>query len=388
MLPLAYHVRHLLVRRTTTAATLLGVAAAALVLASSRMATDGLAAAMGSAGRDDVAVLLVKGSESELTSQLEAPAAVRAAALATGAAGVPLESASHETVVTVTVARREGGALSNLVLRGVDATALSLRPGWRMVAGRAADPGADELMIGRAVAGRFEGLGVGDRFEIVPGRAATVTGVFAAGGSATESEIWGPRELVAAATGRKGITSSVHVLLPASSRLAAVRAAVAGYRELDLEATSERELFERQGLRVSMLVQGLGGLVGLLLALAATLGAAVTLHAQVASRRREIAVLRALGWTRSAVLLSFLAEGLLLAGAGGALGAAGALLLDGSGTSLVNVASYTEVRVTLLATPAALLTALALAVGVGLAGALVPAVRAALVKPSSGMRRD
>ena len=388
MLPVAYHVRHLLVRRTTTAATLLGVAAAALVLASSRMATDGLAAAMGSAGRDDVAVILVSGSESELTSQLEAPAAARAAALATAAAGVSLESASHETVVTVTVARRDGGELSNLVLRGLDAPALALRPGWRVVSGRPADPAADELMIGQAVAGRFEGLGVGDRFEIVPGRAATVTGVFTAGGSATESEIWGPRELVAAATGRNGIASSVHVPLPSPSRLAAVRAALATYRELDLEATSERELFERQGLRVSMLVQGLGGLVGLLLALAATLGAAVTLHAQVASRRREIAVLRALGWTRGSVLVSFLAEGLLLSVAGGALGALAALLLDGRSTSLVNVASYTEVRVTLLATPAALLTALALATTVGLAGALVPALRAALIRPSSGLRRD
>jgi putative ABC transport system permease protein len=383
VLPVAYHLNHLWVRRTTTLATVAGVALAALALASSRMAIAGLQAAMGNAGRADVAVVMVTGSDAELTSQLDAPTATRAASLAAGAVGV--SEASVEVVVTMTV-ERPGGGVSNLVLRGVDEGAVALRRDLRVIAGRPASLAADEMMVGRGVAGRFVGLDLGQEMQLA-GRPVKVVGVFTVGGGAAESEVWMGRPLVATVSGRTGIATSIRVPLARPGDLIKVQAALAGYPELALEAVSERTLFDRQGRRVAELVQGLGVLIGGLLALAATLGAAVTLHAQVAHRRREIAVLRALGWTRPAVLGSFLVEGLLLAVAGGVVAAAGAALLDGASTSLVNVTSFTEVRVTLHADAAAVVTALALAVGVGLAGAMVPALRAAAVPPGPGMRR-
>jgi putative ABC transport system permease protein len=281
---------------------------------------------------------------------------------------------------------RNGGGASNLVLRGMDADAVALRRGLRMVAGRPAAFGADELMVGRGVAGRFVGLDVGQTIEL-SGRRVAVVGTFSLGGGAAESEAWAGRELVEAVSGRSGIANSIRVELVRPGALVAVQAALDGYPELGLEAVTEHTLFDRQGRRVALLVRGLGALVGGLLALAATLGAAVTLHAQVAHRRREIAVLRALGWTRLSVLGSFLAEGLLLAVAGGVLGAAGAACFNGASTSLVNVATFTELRVTLRADAATLGAGLALAVGVGLLGAMVPAVRAAAVPPGPGMRR-
>jgi ABC-type lipoprotein release transport system permease subunit len=307
------------------------------------------------------------------------------AARARGLAAPHARATSDEIVVTM-IASRPGGGASTLVLRGVDEGFADVRPGLEVVEGRPLRPGVDEVMVGRAAAGRFAGLAAGQELQLGR-RRVPVVGVFAAGGSAAESEVWGSRALVAELSGRQGTSSALRVWLRSPAGLGALTASLAGYPELALEVSSERSLAGRQGRRVAVLVAGLGGFIGGLLALAAALGAAVTLHAQVAGRRREIAVLRALGFSRRAVLASFLGEGLLLAAAGGLLGLLAALALHGAGTSLVNLSSYTEVRVTLLATPATLLLAFALAAGLGLAGALVPALRAAAVPPGLGTRR-
>ncbi len=379
MIPFAYNLRSLAVRRATTIATALGIALVVFVFACTLMLLAGLRRTLSSAGHAEVMVILRDGSEAELTSQFERELADRVSASS------EVQLAVSEVVVTMSMERLQGGGISNLVLRGITTGSAALRPELRIIAGRDARPGTDEAIIGRAIRARFRSADLGGRLDLGPQRSVQVVGIFESSGSALESEVWADRDIVSRAVGREGLISSVRVRMdPKQADLFITR--VANERTLGLAAEREVDYFDRQNDRMSGFILGIGLMLSLCFALGGMIGAAITMHASIARRQREIGTLRALGFSRTNVLIAFLLEALLLALGGGLVGVAAALAMSRIEFSLVNVANWSEIVFAFRPTVGVLAVALGFAALMGLLGGLGPALRAARVPPVRAMR--
>jgi putative ABC transport system permease protein len=387
MIPIRYNVRSLAVRKATTLATALGIALVVFVLASSLMLSAGIRKTLGSSGRADNAIVLRMGSDAELGSVVEessVPLILAAPGVKTDGQGKPL--GTTEVVVVAAMPKLGADGVTNVTIRGVPDSASRFRPEVQVVAGRPPRPGADEVMIGSRIRGRIEGLDLGQTFELKKNRPVTVVGVFNAGGSSYESEVWADSELVRQAYHREGIYSSVRVQLESPTKFDAFRAGVENDKRLGLEAVRETTFYEKQSEGVAKFVGILGTIVAIFFAAGAMIGAMITMYGAVASRQREIGTLRALGFSRSSVLSSFLFEAVLLAVVGGAVGTAASMLMGFVHFSMVNFASWSEMVFSFDPTPRVLTTALVFACGMGLLGGLLPAVRAARTSPLQAIR--
>jgi putative ABC transport system permease protein len=387
MIPIRYNVRSLAVRKATTLATALGIALVVFVLASSLMLSAGIRKTLGSSGKADNAIVLRMGSDAELGSVVDessVPLILAAPGVKMDEQGKPL--GTSEVVVVAAMPKLGADGVTNVTIRGVPDNSARFRPEVQIVAGRAPKPGADEVMIGGRIRGRIEGLDLGQTFELKKNRPVTVVGVFEAGGSSYESEVWGDSELVRQAYHREGIYSSVRVELESPTKFDAFRAGVENDKRLGLQAVRETTFYEKQSEGVATFVGVLGTIVSIFFAAGAMIGAMITMYGAVASRQREIGTLRALGFSRSSVLSSFLFEAVLLAVVGGAVGAAASMLMGFVHFSMVNMASWSEMVFSFDPTPRVLTTALVFACGMGLFGGLLPAVRAARTSPLKAIR--
>jgi putative ABC transport system permease protein len=387
MIPIRYNVRSLAVRKATTLATALGIALVVFVLASSLMLSAGIRKTLGSSGKADNAIVLRMGSDAELGSVVEessVPLILAAPGVKMDEQGKPL--GTSEVVVVAAMPKLGADGVTNVTIRGVPDNSARFRPEVQIVAGRAPKPGADEVMIGGRIRGRIEGLDLGQTFELKKNRPVTVVGVFEAGGSSYESEVWGDSELIRQAYHREGIYSSVRVVLESPTKFDAFRAGVENDKRLGLQAVRETTFYEKQSEGVASFVGILGTIVSIFFAAGAMIGAMITMYGAVASRQREIGTLRALGFSRSSVLSSFLFEAVLLAVVGGAVGAAASLLMGFVHFSMVNMSSWSEMVFSFDPTPRVLTTALVFACGMGLFGGLLPAVRAARTSPLKAIR--
>src|SRR5882672_9088551 len=387
MIPFRYNVRSLAVRKATTIATAFGIALVVFVLASSLMLSAGIRKTLGSSGKADNAIVLRTGSDAELGSTVEeaaVPLILAAPGVKMDAEGKPLGTA--EVVVVAAMPKIGADGVTNVTIRGVTASGARFRPEVHVVAGRLPKDGADEVMIGSGIRGRIEGLDLGQTFELKKNRPVTVVGIFDAGGSSYESEGWGDTDLVRQAFHRDGIYSSVRVQLESPTKFDAFRAGVENDKRLGLEAIRETAFYEKQSEGTAMFVGVLGTSVSVFFAAGAMIGAMITMYGAVASRQREIGTLRALGFSRSSVLTSFLFEAVLLSIVGGALGAAASTLMGFVHFSMVNQASWSEIVFSFDPTPRVLTTALIFAGGMGLFGGLLPAVRAARTSPLKAIR--
>jgi putative ABC transport system permease protein len=256
----------------------------------------------------------------------------------------------------------------------------------KIVEGRAMTPGADEAVVGKAIAGRFEHLSVGDTIEPKKNRPLKIVGVFADGGSALESEVWADLDTVRSSFGREGMVSSVRVRLESAAAFEAFEAAVESDKQLGLEAMTEDQWNAKQSQFLSVFVSALGFVISFFFGLGAVIGAMITMYASVANRQREIGTLRAIGFPRWQILLSFLLESLAIALVGGGVGCAMALGMGAVKFSMLNFATFSEMVFTFQPTPAVFVTALVFTVGMGLIGGLLPAIRAARMSPVEAMR--
>jgi putative ABC transport system permease protein len=375
------------VRKATTLATALGIALVVFVLASSLMLSAGIRKTLGSSGRADNAIVLRMGSDAELGSVVEessVPLILAAPGVKSDETGKPL--GTSEIVVVAAMPKLGADGVTNVTIRGVPDTGARFRPEVQIVAGRPPKPGADEVTIGSRIRGRIEGLDLGQTFELKKNRPVTVVGVFEAGGSSYESEVWADSELVRQAYHREGIYSSVRVQLESPTKFDAFRAGVENDKRLGLQAVRETTFYEKQSEGVAKFVGILGTIVSVFFAAGAMIGAMITMYGAVASRQREIGTLRALGFSRSSVLSSFLFEAVLLAVVGGAAGAAASMSMAFVHFSMVNMASWSEMVFSFDPTARVLTTALVFACGMGLLGGLLPAVRAARTSPLQAIR--
>lgn len=388
MIPISYNVRSLFVRKATTIATALGIGLVVFVLSASLMLGAGIQKTLVSGGRPDYALVLRKGSDTELASSIE----VRTVSLVLAAAGVKKTNegapvGAGELVVVITMAKRgTEGQVSNVQVRGISDNVLTLRPNVKIVEGRAPTPGTDEVMVGRGIAGRFEGVELGKSFELKKNRPVKVVGIFDAGGSSFESEIWADIDTVRSSFGREGLVSSVTVRLDSPSRYEAFKAIMETDKQLGLEAFREKDYYEKQSQGTSIFVWALGIVITIFFSIGAMIGATITMNAAVAQRQREIGTLRALGFSRTSILFSFLLEAVVLASIGGICGLFSAFLLSFAEVSMMNFATFQEVTFGFDPNPLLLAIAFAFGAAMGILGGFFPALRAARVSPVDAMR--
>jgi putative ABC transport system permease protein len=387
LVPIRYNLRSLIVRRATTVATAVGIALVVWVLASAFMLAEGVRRAMGSAGRPDVAIVIRKGSDAELGSTVESPqiGLIKAAPGVKRDGGQPIGSGE---VVVVAAMEKIGtnGGVSNMCIRGISDDGARLRTNVKIIEGRQPTPGSTEGMVGKRIHRRFKGVALGEKFEIKKNRSVTVVGVFEDGGSSHESEVWIDRDVVAAAFGRGSAVSSVRVQLESPAMFDGFKVAVEQDKRLGLQALRETEYYEKLSEKTGDFLSMLGGLIAFCFGIGAMIGASITMYGSIANRQREIGVLRALGFSRIGILVSFLIESALLAFGGGLLGALAAMGMGAVKVSLLNQSTWSETVFSFQPTPMIVGISLAAAVVMGLIGGFLPAVRAARVSPLAALR--
>jgi putative ABC transport system permease protein len=335
-------------------------------------------------GSTDNAVLTQRGSTGELTSGISrdhASSVIVNSRVRRDGDGRPL--ASPEVFVVAALPRREGG-VANVSLRGVTPMAFEVRSGVRIVAGRVFHRGLNELIIGRRAAARYAGVDVGSTVRLQR-REWVVTGVFEANGGGFESEIWGDLDVIAAAFNRRGGFQSVTLRLSEPADVETFNQELQKNPRLQVQLIQERKYYDDQSAQVSMPLLGLAAFVAIVMGIGAIFGAMNTMYAIVAARTREIGTLRALGFSRFSVLVSFVTESTLLAFAGGVLGCLVSVPANGM-TSAVGGANFAEVSFAFRITPQTLVIGLVLALLMGLAGGLLPAWRASRVPITAALR--
>ncbi|MBH9578647.1 ABC transporter permease [Inhella proteolytica] len=384
-LPLSYIARNLWVRRVTTLLTAAGLGLVVYVFATVLMMSEGIKATLVATGTADNLLALRKGAGAEINSGVSREQATVLASLpgvATGADGQPL--LSQEPVVLNNLPKRGSGKPSNVTVRGTSAVGLQLRPQVRITEGRMFRPGSSELIVGQAAARGFEGAGLGETLRFA-GREWRVVGVFDAGRSGFDSEIWGDSEQMLQAFRRLNASSVVLRLQDPSAAEAFIARAAADPR-LTLDLQPERQFYESQSRGLATFINVLGLTLSVIFSIGAIVGAMITMFAAVASRTAEIATLRALGFRRPAVLWAFLLEALLLSAVGGLLGLAGASAMQGVNLSTTNFQTFAEVAFRFVLTPGIVLQTLLFALAMGLVGGFLPAWRAARLGIVDGLR--
>jgi putative ABC transport system permease protein len=387
MIPLQYNVRSLAVRKATTLASASGIALVVFVLASTLMLNAGIKKTMATSGNPDNAIVLRMGSDAELGSVIEdssVPLILAAPGVKADERGQPMGVA--EIVVVGAMEKLGETGFTNVTIRGVSDNVMAFRPEAHLVAGRAPRAGTDEAIVGARIRGRIRGVDLDQSFDIKKNRPVKVVGVFEANGSAYESEVWVDRDLLRQAYGRLGVVSSVRVHLDSPAKFDAFRAGVENDKRLGLQALRESTFYEKQSEGAAIFVGALGTVVSVFFAIGAMIGAMITMYAAVANRQREIGTLRALGFSRSSVLFSFLLEAVILSIIGGAIGAAASLSMAFVHPSMVNPASWSEIVFSFDPTAGVIVKALVFAGVMGLVGGLFPAVRAARTSPLKAIR--
>lgn len=337
-------------------------------------------------GSPDTAIVMRGGSDSEMMSGL-LHQDTRVIADAPGILRTPEgPAASSELFVIVDVPKRSTGTAANVPLRGVGPAAFTVRDRVKVVSGRRFEAGKNEIIVGKAAAEQFAGLDVGSTLRLGE-NTWTVVGQFTADGSISESELWCDASVLQPAYRRGDTFQSVYAKLSSPAAFTAFKDALTTDPRLDVKVVREPEYYASQSQALSAIINFLGTLIAGLMAIGATFGALNTMYTAVASRTREIATLRALGFGASPVVVSILVESLALALAGGVVGAAAAYFaFNGYKASTINFQSFSQVAFAFAVTPPLLVGGIVIALLMGLIGGLFPALRAARMPVVTALR--
>jgi len=384
---LTYALRSLWARRTTTLATAAGIALLVFVLAASGMLASGMRQTIASAGDTTRAIVMQHDQWSESGSLFDQSVLGQVAAapgIRRDDRGQPL--VTGELVTTQILGVISGDRLSTIFIRGVSGNVLQLRPEVRIASGRAIQPGTAEALVGKSLLPLQPDLAVGHSFELAAGRPVTVVGVFEAGGSVLESEVWVDLDAARSAVGQEGKLSSVTARLDQEGSLDAFALPLTQDKQTGLDVARESAYYTKISGGMASVISALGVVEAVIFSLGAICATMIVFYGAVAQRRREVGVLRALGFGRAAILAAFLSESVALALAGGGIGVGLALLTPLLDFTTVNFATGTEVTFAFHPDPSALLWAVLVAFGVGLLGGTLPALRAARMSPVLAMR--
>jgi putative ABC transport system permease protein len=373
-------------RLGTAAVAVVGIGGVVAVLVAALSMTEGFRAAMALSGRDDVGIVLRGGSADELSSGLSLDSVkyvMDAPSIVHGPDG-PL--ASPELYVIVDVPMRSTGTQANVPFRGVGPNAPRIRRAFRMIEGRLFERGTNEVIVGRGAAAQFGGLQVGREVHF-GGSPWLVTGIFEDGGGVSESEIWTDATVLQGAYHRGTSYQSVRVRLPGPGQMDGLARHLGGDPRFNMTVRTEREFLASQSRVLIAIVQTVGILISVAMGVGAVFAALNTMYAAVASRTREIATLRALGFGATAVVTSVLVEAMLLGLFGGILGSILAYVsFNGFRASTLNFQSFSQITFAFTVTPALMLAGIAYALLLGLIGGLLPGLRAARMPVIQGLR--
>lgn len=375
-IPLSYVARNLWARRLTTALTGAGLALVVFVFATVLMLDEGLRNTMVTTGEYDNVVLVRRGAETEVQSgidRVQANIAASHPAIARDAAALPW--LSKETVVLISLIKRDSGKPSNVIIRGIAPHALTLRPQVKLTAGRMFRPGASEIIAGASVARRFNGAGIGEKIRFGQ-REWTVVGLYDAGNSGFDSEIWGDADQLMPAF-RRNAYSAMVLRLADSRQFEQFKQDIEADPRLTIDAKREQTFYSDQSKALSTFISVLGLILSIIFSIGAMIGATITMYASVANRVGEIGTLRALGFQRRSILAAFLSESMLLAVVGGVLGLACASLMQFISFSTTNFQSFSELAFGFRLTAAIVAKTLLFSLAMGGIGGFLPALRAA-----------
>jgi putative ABC transport system permease protein len=385
-IPLYYNFRNVRVRWQVTLLAVSGIALVVAVFAVLMSMSEGFQAALKSTGRTDNAIIVQRGSASELTSSV--PLADRNMIVvddrvARDSQGRPL--ASWEWVVVIGLPRASDGQPANVTLRAVTPRAFEVRGGIRIVAGRSFTPGLDEVIVGRKLTKRIRGLELGKDVQYQQKR-FRIVGLFESSGGAFESEIWGDFDTFGAIFQRGAGSNSLVVRMKDPAAIPELDRWIRAQPQMQLQAVQERKYYEEQAGPLARTLRGLASFVAVIMGIGAVFGAINTMYAIVAARTREIGTLRALGFSRRAILASFLVESVILAVVGGAIGCLLAFPMNGFSTGTGQTQSFSEIAFAFRITPGIVITGMVFAVLMGFLGGLLPALRGARLPITSALR--
>ncbi|GAB3787207.1 ABC transporter permease [Dyella agri] len=371
----------------SSSVVVIGIAGVVAVLVSLLAMGTGYQQTLSMSGSADSAIVVRGGSDSEVSSVLDNASTTviaQAAGVARDAAGKPI--ASPELVVAANLPLSDGsGDEGSVQMRGIGDEAWAVRPEVKIVAGRKFKPGLRELVVGKGAQNQFAGLTPGHDIKL-GNQAWTVVGVFESG-SAMDSELWADANVVADTYRRGSSRTSVFVRLTNAAAFDTFKAALAGDPRLQVDATTTLDYFRKQSEGVTKAITIIGIVVGVIMGIGAVFGALNTMFATVATRAREIATLRAIGFRGLPVVVAVMLETMLLALLGGIIGGLLAwLVFNGYSASTLAQGTVGTVNFKLAVTPALLWTGLKWALAIGFVGGLFPAVRAARLPVTTALR--
>lgn len=384
-IPFSYSLRNLSTRRLTTFLTASGMALVVFVFAAILMLAEGLQKTLVETGSYDNVVVIRKGSVSEVQSgveRLQASIVETQPEVAIGAKGQPL--IAKELVVLINLPKRRSNKPGNVVMRGISENSFILRPEVKLVEGRMPKPGTSEIVTGQSIAKRFKGVRIGETLRHGL-KEWIVVGIFDAGNTGFNSEIWGDVDQFIQ-TFRRPVYSSVIFKLRDSAEFEKVKSRIENDPRLTLEAMRETRYYEKQSEMMAKFLRILGISLTLIFSIGAIIGAIITMYAAVANRTSEIGTLRALGFQKKSILTAFLIESLFLAFIGGAAGLFFASFLQFFTISTMNWQTFSELAFSFSLTFEIASEALLFSLIMGLVGGLLPAVRASRMNIVEALR--
>jgi len=332
-------------------------------------------------GHKDRAVVMSQGAQFEGASTIKRAdlgAISDAPGILKATDGKPAVSA--ELFSDVMVYKKSDGLFTYMTVRGIGPEALSIRPEIHIVKGRMFQPGKFEVVVGKNMPNLYKDVAIGDRVDLPQGR-WTVVGVYESGGDIMEGSTALTDADTLASAMRAPAFKSVWVRLASPADFASLKKALTSNPSLAVEMTSEAAYLQREGANITAVLTAIAFVVGGIMGLGAMFGALNTMYSAVRTRTVEIATLRAIGFSGTAVVISVIFESLLLAGAGAAIGAGLAWLAFNG-----NLHAIGGTAIRLAVTPRVAADAIVFAALLGLVGGLFPALRAARLPDSLAER--
>ena len=385
-IPLIYNVRSVRARWTSSIVAVLGIAGTVGVFVAMLSLARGFQATLVASGSEDNALIVRAGATTEMTSGvgLDAVKIIQdAPGIARGADG-PL--VTPEAVLMAPIPLISTGTDANVEVRGVSPNVLQIRKQIKMAQGRMFQAGLAEIVVGKNANITYRGLTLGNIIQLGSVK-WKVVGVFDAGGSSFDSEVWGDAHLLSGAYNRPDNSfQSVTVHLNSADALGQFKDAVTTDPRLNVDVIREISYYAKQSTNMTTLITRLGGFVAMIMAVGAIFGALNTMYSAVADRGREIATMRALGFGGPSVVFSFLLEALLISFIGGVLGCLAVLRLNGLTTSTINFQTFSNLAFAFKITPDLMVMGVIFALVMGVVGGLFPAIRAARLPVATALR--
>ena len=387
-IPIKYNIRNLVARKMSTGMTAFVIGLVVAVFLCVLALVQGVTRTLSVTASDRNVLTMRVGAQAEMQSVITRDQADQIQALPgieRGATGKPL--VSPELLTLINVPREDGKTFSNVQVRGMAPIGMEIRPDVKIVDGRMFQSGSNEAIVSKNLSRRFASMKVGDTIKTGSFR-WVVVGLFDAAGSAYESEIWADVSDLQQQT-KRNIYSSVFVRAVDPEAASRYIETVKGDQRLKLEGKTERKYYDEQMITGAP-IKALAFIVGIFTAIGAAFGAMNTMYAQVSARTREIGTLRAIGFSRRSILMSFVLEALMLCLIGGALGLIFTFLVFNlfltKPTGTMNFRTFSEVLFNFRITPPLIAAGLVFSLAMGILGGFFPAARAARLKITTALR--